>query len=240
MELSETRLKRICEHYHQFKLLTRRLNILTDMVENTPDESQRIFKLMVALESPHWKEPKTATQIWQQYYKNVKIDRGNACKALNSLLDWCIRRVPYMPRLEHPKQGKRTKRNSSSGRQPRYAYCSTVTINEMEKGALMRGLVEDLPILTKTGVVKELCESIVNFVIRLVPNLLDVLERQVKTFPESVLAKAVEPYMQVYAKEWKKAKMAAKKFLPSCKKDLESALRSRFNELIDIICDTQS
>jgi len=206
------------------------------VVENTPEEAQRIFKLRVAAYSPTWKEPKTATQIWQQYGKDLKLDRGNACKALASLLGWCIIRVPYMSGLDHPQWGRKAKRNSSSGRRPEYAYCSTVTINEIDKKTLMRRLIEDLPILTKTDVVKELCQSLVNFVIRLVPNLLDVLERQAKIFPEGILAKAVEPYL--YTKEWKEAKMAARKLSSSLKKDLESALRSRFNELIEIICDT--
>jgi hypothetical protein len=242
VRLSETRLKRVCEHYYQLKLLSRRLRVfayaMDDAIEHTPEGAQRIFKLRVAAYSQTWKDPKTATKIWQEHGEDLKLDRGNASKALRSLLGQCITRVPYEPCLNHPQWGRKAKKNMPSGRSPEYGYRSTVPVSKIDKEVLLKRLVEDLPILRKTGVVEEFCQSLADFVISSGPNLFDILERQANTFPEGVIAKAIEPYVRT--KEWEKTKMTARKFFSSRKKDLKSALSSRLDGLIDIICNAQN
>jgi len=134
---------------------------MDNVVENImPEEAQRIFKLRVAAYSPTWKEPKTATQIWQEYGKDLPLDRGNACKALDSLLGGCLTRVPYESSLAQPRWGRKAKRKSSPGRLPQYAYRPTVTIKADKENLKRRSLrqkekdfIEDLPFLKRTSVV---------------------------------------------------------------------------------------
>jgi hypothetical protein len=248
MELSETRVKRICEHYYLLKLLSIHLRVATyamcNVVEYMTANKQRIFKLRVAAYSPTWEELKTATQIWEKYGKDL-VNRANAYKAIASLLGGPIIRVAYESSLDQPQWGRKAKRKSLLGKPAQYAYRSRVNkADKVDMHAYMqmkRDFIQDLPLLKRTGVIEEFSQAITDFFVSFIPMMPDFLEDLAMIFPTMIFPKRVlvdifeQEKNRLGTKKWEKVKMAARN---APEKDLREAIKAalqiRLNALIDI------